>query len=142
MIRKRTFCGGLAILLWGLLPVFAADPGKFMIEGTLSVTADLAPHIEAGDRLIMKLYHPGENGLEMDTKYQIADTFALPLDFRIAPSISMSGDTKHSTYVLEIFTDKDNDVLSIAAGELLVRTPEPVPVGSKGVALELNRLRE
>jgi hypothetical protein len=89
----------------------------------------------------MKLYYPGENGLEMDTKYQIADNFTLPLDFKIAPSISMSGDTKHNTYTLEIFTDKDADVLSVAPGELLASTPQPVPVGSKGLVLELDQLR-
>jgi hypothetical protein len=141
MNRKTIVGSGLAALLYGALAP-AADATKFMIEGTLSVAPELAQHIAAQDRLIMKLYHPGENGLEMDSKYQIDKTFTLPLDFKIAPSISMSGDTKHNTYVLEIFTDKDNDVLSVAPGELIARTPEPIRLGSKGVDLQLNQLRE
>jgi hypothetical protein len=142
IVTKGIVYGAMLLPLWSPAPAAAADVAKFMIEGTLDVTPGLAQHIEVQDRLIMKLYHPGENGLEMDSKYRIVDQFTLPLDFKIAPSISMSGDSKHKTYVLEIFTDRYNDVLSIAPGELIARTPEAIPIGSKGVVLELNRLRE
>jgi hypothetical protein len=33
-------------------------------------------------------------------------------------------------------------VLSVAPGELIARTPEPIRLGSKGVDLQLNQLRE
>jgi hypothetical protein len=54
----------------------------------------------------------------------------------------MSGSTKFDAYVLELFTDKDGDVLGTAPGELITRTPEPVPLGTRDLRLELNATRE
>jgi hypothetical protein len=111
------------------------------IRGTLTVAPGLAHHIGPDDRLIIKLYHL-ENGVEMDARYQIVPRFALPLEFVAAPSIDMSGSTKFDAYVLELFTDKDGDVLGTAPGELIARTPEPVPLGTRDLRLELNAARE
>lgn len=101
----------------------------------------MAQHISQGDRLIIKLYYPGD-GIERDPKFQILPDFTLPLPFRIAPTIDMSGRTKWTSYIVEVFTDKDHDVLSIVPGELIARTPELVPLGTAGVVLELNTLRK
>ena len=139
MITVRCIAGMLGAVGMFAPPVLlmAADKESLTFQGTINVSPELAHHIDVGDRLIMKLYHPGENGLEMDAKFQIADEFSLPVEFRIGPSISMSGDTKHQTYVVEVFTDKDRDVLSVVPGELIARTPEPLPLGTKGIVLEL-----
>jgi len=131
----------LAVLGLGLIaPAGAADPGQ-MIQGTVAVAPGLAGQVARGDRLIIKLYHPGD-GVELDAKYRIVDEFTLPLDFVAAPSIDMSGRTKFQAYVLEVFTDKDGDVVRAAPGELIARTPEPVPLGTTGLRLELNALRQ
>ena len=125
----------------GLLePVRAADPGQ-MIQGTVAVAPGLTGQVAPGDRLIIKLYHPGD-GVELDARYRIVDEFSLPFDFVAAPSIDMSGRTKFQAYVLEVFTDKDRDVVRAAPGELRARTPEPVPLGTTGLVVELNALRE
>ena len=126
--------------LWLIAPAGAADPGQ-MIQGTVAVAPGLAGQVAPGDRLIIKLYHPGE-GVELDAKYRIVDEFMLPFDFVAAPSIDMSGQTKFQAYVLEVFTDKDEDVVRAAPGELVARTPEPVPLGTTGLVLELNARRE
>ena len=111
------------------------------ISGTVTVAPDLARHVGPDDRLIIKLYRPS-GGVELDAKYQIVPSFELPLEFHAAPSIDMSGQTKFDAYVVEAFTDKNADVLAIAPGELIARTPEPVPLGTTGLRLELNATRE
>lgn len=131
----------ICLLAVGIGAAAAADTSEKLIQGEIRVQPDMAQHIASGDRLIIKLYVPSD-GVERDPKYQILPDFTLPLTFRIAPTIDMSGRTKWSSYVVEAFTDKDNDVLSIAPGELIARTPERVPLGTAGVVLELNALRK
>jgi hypothetical protein len=103
--------------------------------------ARLAHQIGPDDRLIIKLYQ-STDGIETDATYQVVPRFELPLEFVAAPSIDMSGRTKFDAYLLELFTDKDGDVLSIAPGELIAHTPEPVPLGTTDLRLELNATRE
>jgi hypothetical protein len=111
------------------------------ISGALTVAPDLAHHIGRDDRLILKLYYP-KDGVEMDATYRIVRSFSLPFDFHVAPSIDMNARTKYDAYVLELFTDKNGDVLAIAPGELIARTPGPVPLGTTDLRLELNAVRE
>ena len=130
---------GLALAL----PPGAGSAGGEMqaIRGTLTVAPDLAHHVGPDDRLIIKLYHP-KDGIELDAKYQIVPSFSLPFAFEAAPSVDMNARTKYGAYVLELFTDKDDDVLASAPGELIARTPAPVPLGTQDVRLELNATRE
>jgi hypothetical protein len=78
----------------------------------------------------------------MDTTYRIVPSFSLPFAFQAAPSMDMNGRTKYAAYVIELFTDKNDDVLAIALGELIARTPAPVPLGTRDLQLELNAARE
>ena len=105
------------------------------------VAPELAHHVGPDDRLILKLYHP-QDGVEMDAIYRIVQSFALPFPFHAAPAIDMNGHTKYDAYVLELFTDKNGDVLGVAPGELFTRTPGPVPLGTTDLRLELNALRQ
>jgi hypothetical protein len=111
------------------------------ISGTLTVAPDLAHRVGPDDRLILKLYHP-KDGVEMDATYRIVPSFSLPFAFQAAPSIDMNARTKYDAYVLELFTDKNGDVVAVAPGELIARTPTPVPLGTSDLRLELNALRE
>jgi hypothetical protein len=111
------------------------------ISGTLTVARDLAHHIGQDDRLVLKLYYP-KDGIEMDATYRIVQSFALPFAFRTGPSIDMNGRSKYDAYVLELFTDKNGNVLAVAPGELFTRTPGPVPLGTTDLRLELNALRQ
>ena len=133
------------VVWWALAPVFAADWAAAaemqVIRGTLTVAPDLAHHVGPHDRLIIKLYRP-ENSVEMDAKYQIVPSFSLPFAFQAGPSLDMNAHTKYDGYVLELFTDKDDDVLASAPGELIARTPAPVPLGPQDLRLELNATRE
>jgi hypothetical protein len=130
---------------WALAAVFAASwavaAEMQAIRGTLTVAPALAHHIGPDDRLIIKLYHP-ENGIEMDAKYQIVPSFSLPFAFQVGPSVDMNAHTKYDAYVLELFTDKDDDVLAVVPGELIARTPAAVPLGTRDVRLELNATRQ
>ena len=111
------------------------------IRGTVSVHPDLAGHIAPGDRLILKLYHPGA-AVEMDPMYRIVSSFTLPTDFRFGPAIDMNGRTRYDAYIVEVFTDKDNDVLSPAPGEVMARSDGLVPLGTTGLRLVLDTPRQ
>lgn len=129
----------------GLVLALTAAPGRVAdmqaIGGTLTVAPELAHHVGRDDRLIIKLYHP-KDGVELDATYRIVPSFSLPFNFQAAPSIDMNARTKYDAYVLELFTDKNDDVLAIAPGELIARTPAPVPLGTTDLQLELNAARE
>jgi hypothetical protein len=127
--------GGYVRGEWGRCSRDADDP-RHAHRG-----ARLAHQIGPDDRLIIKLYQ-STDGIETDATYQVVPRFELPLEFVAAPSIDMSGRTKFDAYLLELFTDKDGDVLSIAPGELIAHTPEPVPLGTTDLRLELNATRE
>ena len=142
MARIGFICGVCLLVGWLFnAAAWAADDSKKAIQGTIRIRADLAQHLSPSDRLIIKMFHPG-NGVELDTKYSILPAFTLPIDFRITPTIDMSRRTKWKSYVVQAFTDKDGDVLSVVPGELLASTPGVVPLGTTGVVLELNALRK
>ena len=141
--RWPWFFFGFCLALTGAAAASAGemDPGGKTITGSIHVHPDLARHVAAGDRLIIKLYYPGD-GVDLDAKFQILDPVALPLDFGIAPAIDMNGRTKFPAYMIEAFTDKDHDVLSVAAGEVVGRIPDLVPLGTAGLVIEMDRPRD
>lgn len=113
-----------------------AYAGENSISGTIIVQPNLMPGLSSEDRLVLKLYHPDE-GVEKDTRYWIIDTFDLPRDFEIAPSTDMNGRVRWSTYMLEVFTDRDGDVMHTVPGELFSATNDLVPLGTEGLQLKL-----
>ena len=117
------------------------DMAGLSIEGTINAVPELQQYLSTSDRLIIKLFHP-KDGIEMDAKYSIVGNFQLPLKFRISPSILMDGTTRHDKYVVEVFTDKDQDVLRVENGELFGTTPDTLQLGSRDVRLLLDQLRE
>ena len=117
------------------------DMADLSIEGTINAVPELQQYLSTSDRLIIKLFHP-KDGIEMDAKYSIVGKFQLPLKFRISPSILMDGTTHHDKYVVEVFTDKDQDVLRIESGELFGTTRDALQLGSRDVRLLMNQFRE
>lgn len=117
------------------------DTAGLSIEGTINAVPELQQYLSTSDRLIIKLFHP-KDGIEMDAKYSIVRNFQLPLKFRISPSILMDGTTHHDKYVVEVFTDKDQDVLRIESGELFGTTRDTLQLGSRDVRLLMNQFRE
>ncbi len=115
--------------------------GDLRITGTIDVAPELAGNVAPDDRLIIKIYHPGER-VELDPTYKILDKVVFPYSFTINPMVDMNGRTRHKAYVVEVITDKNADVLGIAPGELMARTADTVPLGAAGVALTLDKLRE
>jgi hypothetical protein len=119
----------------------AAQIGLPSIRGVVTVAPDVAAHVAPDDRLIIKLYHP-EGNAELDSQSQIVERFVLPFPFLAAPPIDMNARTKYDAYVVEVLTDKDSDPVGVAPGELIARTPGPVPLGTRNLRLELGALRE
>ena len=117
------------------------DMSALSIEGTINAAPELHQYLSVSDRLIIKLFHP-KDGIEMDAKYSIVGNFQLPLKFRIFPYILMDGSTRHDKYVVEVFTDKDQDVLRIKTGELFGTSRDTLQLGSRDVRLLMNQFRE
>lgn len=117
------------------------DMSALSIEGTINAAPELHQYLSVSDRLIIKLFHP-KDGIEMDAKYSIVRSFELPLNFRIFPYILMDGSTRHDKYVVEVFTDKDQDVLRIKTGELFGTSRDTLQLGSRDVRLLMNQFRE
>ena len=136
----------LFFLIGQLPPVVLADMdtedmSALSIEGTINAAPELHQYLSVSDRLIIKLFHP-KDGIEMDAKYSIVLSFELPLKFRIFPYILMDGSTRHDKYVVEVFTDKDQDVLRIKTGELFGTSRDTLQLGSRDVRLLMNQFRE
>ena len=131
----------MAQLLSAALAMDIEDVSALSIEGTIDATPQFQQYLSSSDRLIIKIFHP-ENGIEMDAKYSIVRNFQLPLKFRITPYILMDRSTRHEKYIIEVFTDKDKDLLRIESGELFGTTPDILQLGSRDVRLLLDQLRE
>ena len=141
MTRTGAVCGLCLLAAWLSAAAGWTEESRNFIQGTIDVRPDLIQHVSPQDRLVIKLFHPGD-GVELDAKYAILATFTLPVEFRIAPTFDMTGSSKWKSYVVEVFTDKDADVLSVAPGEILGTTPGLVPLGTTGLAVELDTLRK
>ena len=115
------------------MPAPKAIAGQVLLAPALGEAA-----LQPGDRLVFKLYHP-DAGVEKDVRYWIlkAGDFAFPQAFSLAPTVDMTGNPRWQTYVLEVFTDRDRNVLHAAPGELHATTPAPVPLGTSGLSLTL-----
>jgi hypothetical protein len=140
-LGARTFGRQLAVCLALAALAPSAQGEANAIEGTVRVDSRLAGQIAAGDRLVIKLFHPGAGG-ELDAQYRTIDKFSLPLEFTLTPSTDMSGEPKFKDYVVEVFTDRDGDPSKVVPGELGARTPGPVPLGTTGLVLDLTPRRE
>ncbi|MGI9333263.1 MAG: hypothetical protein ACR2RL_08920 [Gammaproteobacteria bacterium] len=130
---------GLALTL-SVATTSGAGDSPNALTGEIHVEPALADRVDPDDRLIIKLYHP-EGERQLDQSYRVVTGFELPLRFIAAPGLDMSRRTKWRHYVVEVFTDKDGDVLGVAKGELLGRTPETVELGSTGLRIVLDQER-
>lgn len=132
----RQLIGMLPGIIAIAVPLSIASAGDKSISGRITVSPSLQSQLADGDRLVLKLFHP-DQGVEKDLRYWIIDTVELPHEFDIAPSTDMNGRARWSSYVLEVFTDRDGDVLNPVSGELFATTSDLVPLGTTGLQLEL-----
>jgi hypothetical protein len=136
---RNLAAAGALLALGAPGPGLALDPGQ-TIQGIVTAPPEVAATLAPGDRLVIKLYHPGE-GVELDAKLQIVDDFDLPYGLAAVPAIDANGQTQFQSYMVEVSTDRDGDPGSVGPGELVARTSEPVPPGTQGLALELHPAR-
>jgi len=115
----------------------AEDTSNLFLQGQISLPVQSASMVGEADRLIIKIYHPGSDGVDKDPKYTFRSVSDLPTDFRIAPPIDMNGNARWPTFIVEAFTDNDGDVLTLGPGELFATTGDPLPLGTEGIELKL-----
>lgn len=123
--------------LWPAGSHAAEDSTGLFLQGQVMIADDHRAALGADDRLVVKIYHPGADGVEKDPKYTFRSAADLPLDFRVSPPIDMNGNARWPTFRVEAFTDNDGDVLSLGPGELFATTGEALPLGTSGIELVL-----
>ena len=137
-MADRKTAGLTALALMFALGAAAAEEerGDMFIRGTVEVAPAHAALAGDAERLAIKIYSPGPS-VERDPKYRYFREFSLPMSFSVSPPIDMNGNARWPLWRIEAFTDRDGDVLSLVEGELFAETPEPLPLGSRGVVLKL-----
>lgn len=135
--RKTAGLAALAALAAALPAGAEEERGDMFIRGTISAEPAVEAMISGIDRLLVKIYNPRDDGVENDPKYQYIGVFSLPTPFAVSPPIDMNGAPRWPVWIVEAFTDRDGDVLSVVEGELFAATPEPLPLGTTGVRLDL-----
>ena len=73
--RRRRLALCLAICLAPAVQAQPAGAEAKAIQGTIRVEPGLAGQIAAGDRLVIKLFHPDAGG-ELDPQYRMIDDFS------------------------------------------------------------------
>ena len=94
--------------------------------------------------------NPGNNfsyvGLSFENEHTkqstVRQAIAHAIDRKKIIHYVMDGGARHETYMIEVFTDKDQDVLRVAPGEVYGVTPGTVQVGTKGLRIVLRHIRE
>lgn len=110
-----------------------ADP-KFSISGTITVSKALAGTVEPSDRLIILLRDPAQMP---PLAFKIIPHTLLPQHFTITLP-ERAREKVLPGYVLTVLTDKDNNPFGAAPGEVVGRSPKPVPLGTTDLKFELN----
>ena len=71
--------------------------------------------------------------------FRILENIQFPLDFSIVSADAMPGAQLKGPFSLRILTDKNNQPFESAPGELIVRSAEPLPLGSHGLNFILDQ---
>ena len=106
------------------------------ISGTVDVSPKFKDLVAAEDRLVIMLFDPE---LARPVAFRILENIQFPLDFKIGASDAMPGAQLKGPFSLRILTDKNNQPFESAPGELIVRSAEALPLGSRGLSFILNQ---
>ena len=106
------------------------------ISGTVDVSPKFKNLVALGDRLVIMLFDPE---LARPVAFRILENIQFPLDFKIGAADAMPGAQLKGPFSLRILTDKNNQPFESAAGELIVRSAEALPLGSKGLSFILDQ---
>jgi len=115
-------------------PARAHDP-RFGIAGTITVSRALQGQAKPTDRLVILLF---DVELSRPVAFKIIPHTLLPQRFSISlPPEARPG--AKSAYNLRILTDRNNDPFGSTDGELIGRSAQPIPLGTKDLVFELDQ---
>ena len=106
------------------------------IQGIIDVLPGLSDRIESADRMVIMLFNPS---LSRPVAYRILPHFELPQHFIIGTADTMPGVELRGNLFLRILTDKNNQPFQPSPGELIFRSSDPVPLGTKNMGVLLDR---
>jgi len=111
-----------------------ADPA-FSISGAINVAPALKDRIKPTDRLVVLLFDPE---LGRPAAFKIIPHANLPQDFSITLPAGQRGGAKPG-YFLRVISDRDNNPFGSAEGELVGRSTEAIPLGTKDIQFTLDQ---
>ena len=112
-----------------------ADP-EFSISGSITVSKALESKVAPSDRLIILLFDPQQ---PRPVAFKIIPHTLLPQHFTITVPPEARGDQLRKAYSLRILTDKDENPFGAADGEVVGRSAQPIPLGTKDVDFVLDQ---
>ncbi|MBF0279313.1 MAG: hypothetical protein HQM13_16070 [SAR324 cluster bacterium] len=107
-----------------------------MIQGKVMVSAELKAQVSESDRIIVMLFDPK---LGRPVAMKIIPQFRNNQTFSIGQAQAMPGQTLKGDYSLRIITDKDNQPFNAAPGEIVGRSSDLVPLGTKDLEFVLDQ---
>ena len=110
------------------------DPA-FSIQGTISAAPELAGQVKPSDRLIILLFDP-EQGRPV--AFNIVPQARFPQKFIIGLPAPLRENAKPG-YQLRVITDRDQQPLSAVPGEIVGRSRELLPLGTKNLEFVLDQ---
>ncbi|HKJ00005.1 MAG TPA: hypothetical protein VKB51_16125 [bacterium] len=108
------------------------DPAR-SIEGTITVSKQLASNIEPSDHLVILMFDPDQ---PRPVAFKIIPHALLPQRFVVSLP---PGTPAKKAYNLHVVTDKDNNPFGAAPGELVGRSSKPIPLGTTDLKFELDQ---
>lgn len=115
----------------------AANEGPvLMIQGSIKVKAELAAQVDETDRLVIMLFDPKQG---RPVAIKIIPHFQKNQTFTIGQLQAMPGQKLQGSYSLRILTDKNNQPFHSAPGEIVGRSSDLIPLGTKDLEFVLDQ---
>ncbi|MDH4246895.1 MAG: hypothetical protein OEW39_03675 [Deltaproteobacteria bacterium] len=111
------------------------DP-RFTIQGTITASAALKDNVTPKDRLIVMLFDPE---VMRPVSIKMIPHALLPQKFSITLPQEAQARAKKA-YSLRVITDKNDSPFQSAPGELVGRSAQPIPLGTRDLKFELNEV--
>lgn len=106
---------------------------KTSLSGVIKVDPKLQSAVSQTDRVIILMFDPE---LRRPVAFKILPSAKFPMKFAIGLPPDAQG---KPAYNLRVVTDKDNNPFNPVEGELVGRSPQPIPLGSNNLEFMINQ---
>ena len=112
------------------------ENSDLMIQGKVKVKAELAALVDERDRLVIMLFDPKQG---RPVAIKIIPYFHKDQPFTIGQAQAMPGQKLQGSFSLRILTDKNNQPFHSTPGEIVGRSADLIPLGTKDIEFILDQ---